>query len=177
MINYNRALQKKLSIKIEDYIKASGKIKIIEKNGKGKEYSLDSNIIRFEGEYSNRKRTRLGKEFDHNGKLEFEGHYWNGKRHGKGKEYHYIFYDFINSSGTVDDKYEEIFFDGQKNDDKEKENYYLYNAVKVFEGQYLNGKRNGKGKEYSTIDMSYGYLLFEGDYLNGKRHGKGKEYE
>ena len=43
-----------------------------------------------------------------------------GKRHGKGKEYHYIFYDFINSSGTVDDKYEEIFFDGQKNDDKEK---------------------------------------------------------
>ena len=32
----------------------------------------------------------------------------------------YIFYDFINSSGTVDDKYEEIFFDGQKNDDKEK---------------------------------------------------------
>ena len=73
MINYNRALQKKLSINIGDYIKASGKIKIIEKNGKGKEYSLDSNIIRFEGEYLNRKRTRLGKEFDHNGKLEFEG--------------------------------------------------------------------------------------------------------
>ena len=61
LINYNRELQKKLSIKIEDYMKASGKIKIIEKNGKGKEYSLDSNIIRFEGEYSNRKRTRLGK--------------------------------------------------------------------------------------------------------------------
>ena len=173
LINYNKLLQKNLSIKIEDYIKASGKIKIIEKNGKGREYSLDSNIIRFEGEYYNRKRTRLGKEFDNNGKLEFEGKYWNGKRHGKGKEYHYIYYDFCGSG----DKYEEMFLNGQKSDDKEKENFYLYDVVKVFEGQYLNGKRNGKGKEYSTIDMSYGYLLFEGDYLNGKRHGKGKEYE
>ena len=174
LINYNRELQKKLSIKIEDYMKASGKIKIIEKNGKGKEYSLDSNIIRFEGEYSNRKRTRLGKEFDNNGKLEFEGNYWNGKRHGKGKEYHYIYYDFSGGSG---DKYEEMFFNGQESDDKEKENYYFYDVVKVFEGEYLNGKRNGKGKEYSSRYRNYGYLIFEGDYLNGKRHGKGKEYE
>jgi antitoxin component YwqK of YwqJK toxin-antitoxin module len=110
LINYNKELQKNLSIKIEDYIKASGKIKIIEKNGKGKEYSLDSNIIRFEGVYYNRKRTRLGKEFDNNGKLEFEGKYWNGKRHGKGKEYHYIYYDFCGSG----DKYEEIFLMDKK---------------------------------------------------------------
>ena len=31
LINYNKELQKNLSIKLEDYIKASGKIKIIEK--------------------------------------------------------------------------------------------------------------------------------------------------
>ena len=31
---------------------------------------------------------------------------------------------------------------------------------------YLNGKRNGKGKEYD----SNGKLIFEGEYLNGKRH-------
>ena len=42
-----------------------------------------------------------------------------------------------------------------------------------FEGEYLNGKRNGKGKEY----IFDGKLLFEGEYLNGKRHGKGKEYD
>ena len=39
-----------------------------------------------------------------------------------------------------------------------------------FEGEYLNGKRNGKGKEYNYE----GKLLFEGEYLNGKRwNGKG----
>ena len=43
----------------------------------------------------------------------------------------------------------------------------------IFEGEYLNGKRNGKGKEYDY----YGNLIFEGEYLNGKRwNGKGKEY-
>ena len=35
----------------------------------------------------------------------------------------------------------------------------------LFEGDYLNGKRHGKGKEYDFD----GKLLFEGDYLNGKR--------
>ena len=65
-----------------------------------------------------------------------------------------------------------------------------------YEGEYLNGKRNGKGKEYSEK----GYIKFEGEYLigqmwngqaygiiyegksrfvgeflNGKRNGKGEE--
>ena len=42
----------------------------------------------------------------------------------------------------------------------------------LFEGEYLNGERNGKGKEYDCN----GKLIFEGEYLNGKRNGKGKEY-
>ena len=33
-----------------------------------------------------------------------------------------------------------------------------------FDGEYLNGKRNGKGKEYCDDD-----LIFDGEYLNGKR--------
>ena len=37
---------------------------------------------------------------------------------------------------------------------------------------YLDGKINGKGKEYDK-----GNLIFEGEYLNGKKHGHGKEYE
>ena len=44
--------------------------------------------------------------------------------------------------------------------------------VILFEGEYLNGKRNRKGKEY----YNNGVLLFEGEYLNGKKNGKGKEY-
>ena len=34
-----------------------------------------------------------------------------------------------------------------------------------YEGEYLNGERNGKGKEYDTC----GDLIFEGEYLNGDR--------
>ena len=42
--------------------------------------------------------------------------------------------------------------------------YDKYNDTLVFEGKYLNGKRNGKGKEY-YFD---GRLRFEGEYLNEK---------
>ena len=36
----------------------------------------------------------------------------------------------------------------------------------IFKGDYLNGERNGKGKEYSIINSC---LIFEGEYLNGKK--------
>ena len=36
----------------------------------------------------------------------------------------------------------------------------------------MNGKRNGKGKEYYDGNK----LRFEGEYLNGLKNGKGKEY-
>ena len=48
--------------------------------------------------------------------------------------------------------------------------YNGYTDDFLFEGEYLNGERNGKGNEYY-----YGKLVFEGEYLNGKRNGKGKE--
>jgi len=42
----------------------------------------------------------------------------------------------------------------------------------IFEGEYTNGERNVKGKEYNIFDT----LIFEGEYSNGERNGKGKEY-
>ena len=54
----------------------------------------------------------------------------------------------------------------------EKEKEYYFDGILEFEGEYLNGQRNGKGKEYD----SRGKLIFEGEYLNGKKNGKGKEY-
>ena len=62
-------------------------------------------------------------------------------------------------------------------------NYIIYESNKlvkeysgindnlIYEGEYLNGQRNGKGKEYQNNK-----LIFEGEYFKGKRHGKGKEY-
>ena len=79
MILYSKELQKKLLINIEDYKKKSGKYKIGEKNGKGKEYILNTNILIFEGEYLNGRRNGKGKEYYENGNLKFEGEYLNGK--------------------------------------------------------------------------------------------------
>ena len=42
----------------------------------------------------------------------------------------------------------------------------------MFEGEYLNGKKNGNWKEYNRK----GSLMFEGEYLNGKKNGNWKEY-
>ena len=42
----------------------------------------------------------------------------------------------------------------------------------AFEGEYLNGKKNGKGKEF----YNNGGIKFEGEYKNGERNGFGKEY-
>ena len=74
-----------------------------------------------------------------------------------------------------EDKYEDILiFEGQylnglKNG-KCKE-YDPEGGIIKFEGENLNGKKNGKCKEYE-----YGSIKFEGEYLNGKINGKGKEY-
>jgi len=35
----------------------------------------------------------------------------------------------------------------------------------IYEGEYLNGERNGKGKEYNNNFN----LIFEGDYQNRKK--------
>jgi len=57
----------------------------------------------------------------------------------------------------------------EKEMEKEK-NISSYDCTLKFEGEYLNGKKNGKGNEYYYD----GKLKFEGEYLNGKRwNGKG----
>ena len=42
--------------------------------------------------------------------------------------------------------------------------YYDENEIILYEGEYLNGKRNGKGKQY----YPNGNLKFEGEFLNYK---------
>ena len=40
--------------------------------------------------------------------------------------------------------------------------------ILIYEGEYLNKRKNGKGKEYDI----YGRLIYEGNYLKGKKNGK-----
>ena len=133
MIMYNKRLQNMLSISIEDYLKKSGKYKIGEKNGKGKEYIIGTNKLIFEGEYLNGKRNGKGKKYSIDGELEFEGEYLNGKKwNGKGKEY--------NWEGKL--IFEGEYINGRRWNGKE---YYKRNEIS-FEIEYLNGKKwNGKG--------------------------------
>ena len=174
IIIYNKKLQKMLGVNIEDYKKTSGKYKVGEKNGKGKEYTINENKLIFEGEFLNWKKNGKGKEYEEKtGDLIFEGEYLNDKKNGEGKEY--------NIDGKL--KFKGKFLNGKRN--REGKEYYDNEKIK-FEGKYLNGKKwngkgynkngitdfeikdgNGKGKEY----YDNGELEFEGEYLNGEKNG------
>ena len=69
-------------------------------------------------------------------------------------------------------KYEGEFVNGKKNG---KGIEYDYDIKYI--GQFLKGKKNGKGKEiyYYRYDNKESYTIFEGEYLNNYRI-KGKEY-
>ena len=171
-INYNKKIQNKLCINIEDYKNFGNRTKIIENNGLGKEYKLNTDILIFEGEYLHGKKNGKGKEFYENGQIKFEGEYLNGK--------------ILNGKG-YDDKGNLVLVIDKNGNGIE----FYKNGKMQFEGKYYNGKRwNGKvynyrGKEvcelkYGTgVITEYGYngqKLYEGNYINGKRNGKGKEF-
>ena len=50
-----------------------------------------------------------------------------------------------------------------------------------YDGELLNGKRNGYGKEYYTkgppITLTFHQVVYEGEFLKGERNGNGKEYD
>ena len=177
IVKYNKAMQNNLNINLANYKIFSGK-NIVYDNGKIKEYDSYDYELLFEGEYLNKKRNGKGKEYNSYGDLEFEGEYLNGKRNGKGKE----FYD----SEIL--KFEGEYLDGKRWNGKgyDMDNNVVYELKNgngfikeynpdtgdiIFEGEYSNGIRNGKGKEYYR-----GELIYEGEYLNGERNGKGKEF-
>ena len=60
---YNKQIQKMLGINIQDFITISNRYKIVEKNGKGREYAQNGNYLIFEGEYLHLKRNGKGKEY------------------------------------------------------------------------------------------------------------------
>ena len=154
------------------------------RNGQGKEYYLYGEL-KFEGEYQNGVRWS-GKGYDPNnkilyelkngcgnikeyyddGKLKFEGEYLNGEKNGKGKEYLYYY-------GPLEFDYRPNYSDGPSNSN-DRYGYYGFFHIYTFnsfEGEYKNGKRNGKGKEFYSNKK----IKFEGEYLDGKRW-KGKGY-
>ena len=126
-------------------------------NGFGIEYDDKENFLLYEGRYLNGKRNEYGKEYYNNGKLKFIGAYRNIKKwEGKGYDRrNKVVYKLKNGAGLVKE-------------------YNKMNFI-TFEGEYANGEKNGKGKEYRYNGKS-NILKYEGEYLNGKRNGRGKKY-
>ena len=181
LIKCNKTIQNAINISITHYKHFKGNYIIYQGNGIGKEYNGYNNLLCFEGTYINCKRNGKGKEYDLLGNVTFEGEYLNGKRNGKGKEY---FDDgqvkfegeYIDDQECVGTKYNwngQTIYTLNNMNGHGREYDDFYDKIS-FEGEYLNGRRNGKGKEYDNGQPQQ--LIFEGEYLNGKRNGKGKEY-
>ena len=92
LVKYNKSLQKDIDLSIINYKFFTRKLIKYESNKIGKEYNCIYNRLEFEGEYYKGERNGKGKEYYSDGNLLFEGEYLKGKRHGKGKEY-----DFYNT--------------------------------------------------------------------------------
>ena len=100
----------------------------------------------------------------------FEGVYKNGKRWDSDDTTSE--YKLKDGKGYTEEINEDYIYKGEySNGEKNgKGKEYYFNQL-VFEGEYKNGKKNGKGKEFKD-----GYkLVFEGEYKNGYK-SKGKEY-
>ena len=88
LLKYNKCLQNIMNINLINYKISSGRYIVCEENGKIKEFSSYDNNIRFEGEYKDGKRNGKGKEYQKDGELVFEGEYKDGNRwNGNGIEY------------------------------------------------------------------------------------------
>ena len=186
IIKYNKSFQNILLINIEYYKKISGKYKINGINGNGEEYGLITDKIIFKGEYKNGKRNGKGKEFNDFGHIIFEGEYLDGKKWNGNfisKKYNHKKLNKRCRSHDDDNNYIENILSKLENG---KGIIKLYDDNRLlFEGEYLNGEKNGKGKEYfhyGIFERELGYFIynhcitFEGEYLNDKKWN-GKAYD
>ena len=131
-------------------------------------------IFFFEGEFVYNYKIK-GKMYI-NEELDFDGEFlynkkWNGKGYDENGD---IIYELINGKGNVIEynneggiEYEGEYLNGKRNG-KGKE--LDWNRNLIYEGEYLNGKRwNGIGMEYDYLN---GKVTFEGKYINGEKKGK-----
>ena len=149
LIKYNKLLQKAIEIRLINYKIFSGKyikferaeygeiynaysckkiyegeINNGERNGKGKEYNENDELI-YEGEFLKGKRNGYGKDMGLGNTIYFQGEFKNGLKNGKGKEYN-------NGILTFEGEYK----NGEMWEGKGEE--YGYETV-LFDVEYKNG--------------------------------------
>ena len=190
----NLIMQKKIIYYMKNALNFIGEFINGIKNKKEKEFKEDKKL-ESDGEYYQKK----SKIYNKKGELIFDGEYllgwkrgieyakgkvvfigefllykkWNGKGYDENGN---VIYEIINGTGKVIeyDEYGNLKFVGEYLNG-EKNGYgkeYEMDNKLIFEGEYSKGKKNGKGKEYNNLNGN----KFEGEYLNDKRHGYGKRY-
>jgi len=123
--------------------------------GYGKYFFENGNY--YIGQFFNNYPHGKGTIYDRYGNMEYQGDFINGKKEGYGK------------SNISYKKY----YEGQWFNDR-KEGYgkliYGYFGNSYYEGQWLNDQYNGKG----ILHDDHRSFTYEGDFVNGKRQGHGK---
>ena len=181
IVRYNKKLQKKLDINLIFYKNMTNKYIIYEKEGIGKEYNLEGELL-FKGHYHNGERNGYGEEyiFSNIKNKKYKGEYKDGKRNGYGKEnynYHTFEGEFKNWKYWKG-KYKEEDYDWPEWTDEKR--YYTILEAEYKEGKIWNASgyiniQNGSG--HGTIyDKNTNEKLFEGIYLNSEKNGKGCKY-
>ena len=134
-------------------------------------YSLSSDIENYDiiyynkmiysGQLKGEKPDRKGLVFNEFN-LVYSGEFKDGVFNGKGKCY---LYNENNYNRKIERKqnYCNLFYPPQKS--------YIYSPIRWFEGNFINGEKNGHCIEYKD-DIK----VFEGEFQNGTKNGNGKEY-
>ena len=161
----------------------SGNIVYELNNGVGTliEYYIYPGSKKFEGELFNGIRHGKAKEyyypFCYCHPYIDEGKYLNGQRHGvwksENEELEFLEYNegkLIRKINFIEN-YEQLIAEKDELNEKNKVKGYK-NGILIYDGEYYNRSKNGKGKEYNEN----GILIYEGEYDHGFKNGKGKEY-
>ena len=159
------------------------------KNGKGKEYYLNGELC-YEGEYLNDKRDGKGKEYSEEGEIIFIGEFKEGEQWEGIKK---IFEEYQDENEQKI-KYLKYIVQIRRGIPIGKCKEFDMEGNLIYEGEFSNGKRNGKGREILNNNVNFegefkdgikwngnaneynkkGNLLFNGVYQNGKKFN-GKE--
>ena len=148
--------------------------RLINRNIYISEYSKEKKLLNIKGKIININKYEFiynsSVEYDLNGSPIFlENNFGifgihKGIDEDKKENYGYLIYPIINII-TID-------INKRRNNGKYINNKYIWEDGKYYKGEYKDNKPNGKGIKY----YSNGNILYEGNFINGKFDGKGKYY-
>ena len=85
LINHNKKIQKVFQIDTESFRKISQRYRIIQNDGKGQEFLINTNYLIFEGEFKKGKKHGKGYEYYYNKNLALDKEYLNWVKREKNK--------------------------------------------------------------------------------------------